>query len=25
VNSSPIRHREDLVFENVKLATRSYK
>jgi succinate dehydrogenase / fumarate reductase flavoprotein subunit len=25
VNSSPIRHREELVFENVKLATRSYK
>jgi succinate dehydrogenase / fumarate reductase flavoprotein subunit len=25
VNSSPIRHKEELVFENVKLATRSYK
>lgn len=24
-NSSPIRHKEELVFENVKLATRSYK
>lgn len=24
-NSSPIRHREELQFENVKLATRSYK
>lgn len=24
-NSSPIRHKEDLVFENVQLATRSYK
>ena len=24
-NSSPIRHQEELVFENVKLATRSYK
>lgn len=25
VNSSPIRHKEELAFENVKLATRSYK
>jgi succinate dehydrogenase / fumarate reductase, flavoprotein subunit len=25
VNSSPVRHTEDLKFENVKLATRSYK
>lgn len=24
-NSSPVRHKEELVFENVKLATRSYK
>lgn len=24
-NSSPIRHKEELAFENVKLATRSYK
>lgn len=24
-NSSPIRHKEELVFENLKLATRSYK
>ncbi|MFA5583147.1 MAG: fumarate reductase/succinate dehydrogenase flavoprotein subunit [Bacteriovoracaceae bacterium] len=24
-NSSPIRHKEELVFENVQLATRSYK
>ncbi len=24
-NSSPIRHKEDLIFENLKLATRSYK
>jgi succinate dehydrogenase / fumarate reductase flavoprotein subunit len=24
-NSSPVRHKEELIFENVKLATRSYK
>ena len=24
-NSSPIRHKEELKFENVQLATRSYK
>ncbi len=24
-NSSPIRHKEELIFENLKLATRSYK
>lgn len=24
-NSSPVRHKEELVFENLKLATRSYK